>query len=72
MTPSSTVTQLLQRVRTTGDQAAFNELVSVLYNELHRIASRQMRAERDNHIANYSTGPRRAWLRRKIAREFSA
>ena len=60
MTPSSTVTQLLQRVRTTGDQAAFNELVSVLYNELHRIASRPGKLPGSSvHIdgSNQTSGP---------------
>jgi RNA polymerase sigma factor (TIGR02999 family) len=32
-----------------GDQAAFDELVPLVYNELHRIATAHMRGERPNH-----------------------
>jgi RNA polymerase sigma factor (TIGR02999 family) len=60
---TSTVTQLLHRVRATGDQAALNELVSVLYHELHRIASRQMRGERDNHTLQTTALVNEAYLK---------
>lgn len=38
----------LDRLRS-GDAAALNELTSALYRELHRIAARQLRAERPDH-----------------------
>ena len=40
--------ELLARLRT-GDESALNVLVTVLYDELHRIASRQLRSERPSH-----------------------
>ena len=40
--------ELLERLRT-GDQSALNEILPPLYDELHRIASRHLRAERPNH-----------------------
>ncbi len=46
MTPD--VSPLLERLRA-GDESALNELVSALYNELHRIAARQLRGERPAH-----------------------
>jgi RNA polymerase sigma factor (TIGR02999 family) len=42
------VSPLLERLRA-GDDSALNELVSALYNELHRIAARQLRGERPAH-----------------------
>jgi RNA polymerase sigma factor (TIGR02999 family) len=45
---ASGVTGLLARLRT-GDQSALPELVGALYDELYRIASRQMRSERPGH-----------------------
>lgn len=42
------VAVLLSRAKA-GDRAAFNELVPLVYEELHRIASRYLRAERPNH-----------------------
>ncbi len=42
------VPQLLDRLRA-GDESALNELVTLLYDELHRIAARQLRAERPSH-----------------------
>lgn len=40
--------QLLERLRT-GDVSALNELTPALYRELHRIAVRHLRGERNNH-----------------------
>jgi RNA polymerase sigma factor (TIGR02999 family) len=45
---NSPVSRLLERVRS-GDQNAFNDLVSTLYAELHRIAGHYIRMERSNH-----------------------
>src|SRR5271170_3495456 len=42
------VTVLLDRSKT-GDRAALNDLVPLLYAELHRIASSYLRRERPNH-----------------------
>jgi RNA polymerase sigma factor (TIGR02999 family) len=42
------VPDLLNRLRG-GDESVLNELVAVLYDELHRIAARHMRAERQAH-----------------------
>ena len=40
------VTRLLRAVRT-GDRDAFDRLFSLVYEELHRVAERQLRGERD-------------------------
>jgi RNA polymerase sigma-70 factor, ECF subfamily len=45
---SSPVPELLDRLRA-GDESALNELVSLLYQELHRIAARHLRQERSGH-----------------------
>jgi RNA polymerase sigma factor (TIGR02999 family) len=45
---SSPVPELLERLRA-GDESALNELVSLLYQELHRIAARHLRGERSSH-----------------------
>ncbi len=42
------VPQLLDRLRA-GDESALPELVAALYDELHRIAARQLRGERPDH-----------------------
>jgi RNA polymerase sigma-70 factor, ECF subfamily len=42
------VTQLLQLARS-GDQRAASELIPMLYRELHMLADRAMRGERQNH-----------------------
>ena len=42
------VSDLLQRSRA-GDEAALNELVTTLYGELRRVASRHLRGERSEH-----------------------
>jgi RNA polymerase sigma-70 factor (ECF subfamily) len=46
MTPE--ITQLLDQLRA-GDRAAFNTLVSLLYDELHRIAGKHLHSERTSH-----------------------
>lgn len=47
-TSGNPVTQLLQQVRA-GDQRAASELVPMLYRELHGLADRAMRRERQDH-----------------------
>ena len=44
----SRVTQLLRLARD-GDRSAANELMPIVYPELHRIARRQLRSERPDH-----------------------
>jgi RNA polymerase sigma factor (TIGR02999 family) len=44
----ATLPELLDKLRT-GDEAALNELVSLLYEELRRIAAFHLRNERDFH-----------------------
>ena len=46
--PSSGVTQLLDAMRQ-GDQAAFEQLLPLVYDELHRIAGRHMARQHHNH-----------------------
>lgn len=48
MTQKAGTTELLERMRT-GDDAALKELVATLYDELHQIAARRLRAERSGH-----------------------
>ncbi len=43
-----TVPRLLERLRA-GDETALSPLVTALYPELHRIASRRLRGERSSH-----------------------
>ena len=45
---SSDVSQLLSNLRN-GDESAINALTTILYDELHRIASRHLRRERAGH-----------------------
>ncbi|MGH9662290.1 MAG: ECF-type sigma factor [Bryobacteraceae bacterium] len=54
--------QLVDRLRT-GDQSALNELVSVLYDELHRIAARHLRRERSDHTLQTTALIHEAYLK---------
>lgn len=54
--------QLVERLRT-GDQSALNELVSTLYDELHRIAARHLRRERPDHTLQTTALVHEAYLR---------
>jgi RNA polymerase sigma-70 factor (ECF subfamily) len=56
------VTGLLVRLRT-GDKSALAELVNTLHDELHRIASRQMRAERPGHTLQATALVHEAYLK---------
>ena len=51
--PPQEVTQLLVRWRE-GDPAALDELMPLVYAELHRLASRHMRGERPGHTLQTS------------------
>ncbi len=54
--------QLLERFRK-GDQSVLNELVAVLYDELHRIASRHLRGERTSHTLQTTALVHEAYLK---------
>lgn len=56
------VTKLLWRMRD-GDPRAEAELVGLVYTELHRIAARMMRAERDDHTLQPTALVNEAYLR---------
>ena len=56
------ITRLLLDWRN-GDQAAFEQLVPLVYDELHRIAQRQMRRGRDEHTLQPSALVNEAFLR---------
>jgi len=64
MSASSTqnVTQLLQKW-SDGDTHALDELTPVIYAELHRIARRHMRRERDNHTLQTTALVNEAYVR---------
>ena len=53
---------LFERLRK-GDESAFNELSAVLYQELYRIASRQLRSERSNHTLQPTALVHEAYLK---------
>jgi RNA polymerase sigma factor (TIGR02999 family) len=59
------VEQLLERVRA-GNETALNELVKVLYDELHRIAASRLRQERASHTLQATALVHEAYL--KLAR----
>jgi RNA polymerase sigma factor (TIGR02999 family) len=56
------VPELLERLRT-GDASALNELVSVLYDELHRIAAAHLSRERSGHTLQTTALVHEAYLR---------
>lgn len=56
------VTELLQKW-SGGDAAALEELTPVIYAELHRIAKRYMRRERENHTLQTSALVNEAYVR---------
>jgi len=60
--PSHDVTQLLV-AWTNGDQAARDQLISVVYEELHRLARRYMRSESPGHTLQTSALVNEAFLR---------
>jgi RNA polymerase sigma-70 factor, ECF subfamily len=56
------LTLLLNRMRQ-GDRDAGNEAVAIVYGELHRIASREMRREREGHLFQTTALVNEAYLR---------
>lgn len=52
----------IERLRT-GDTAALDELTSVLYQELHRMAARQLRGERSDHTLQATALVNEAYLK---------
>ncbi len=61
-TPTQEVTQLLQKW-TDGDAEALDQLTPVIYAELHRIARRYMRRERDGHTLQTTALVNEAYVR---------
>lgn len=59
---SPDVTQLLTAWED-GDEAAFERLVEVVYDELHRIAARQLRHERPGHTLQTTAVVHEAYLK---------
>jgi RNA polymerase sigma factor (TIGR02999 family) len=56
------VPELLERLRA-GDESALNELVTALYDELHRIAARRLRGERSEHTLQTTALVHEAYLK---------
>lgn len=56
------ITQLL-RARAAGDLSVDSRLVALIYDELHRLAERQMRGERGGHTLTPTALIHEAWLR---------
>ncbi len=61
--------ELLERSRA-GDKASLNELVSALYGELHRVASRQLRGERIEHTLQTTALVHEVYLKLAGGREY--
>jgi len=59
---SGSITSLLNRVND-GDRAAFNDLVPLVYQELHRIADSYIRRESQNHTLQPTALIHEAYLR---------
>lgn len=56
------ITQLLRRA-SSGDSAAEAELLPMVYEQLHRLAARQMSGERAGHTLSPTALVHEAWLR---------
>jgi RNA polymerase sigma factor (TIGR02999 family) len=56
------ITQLLRKAQT-GDKNSLDELLPLVYNELRRIAERQLRNERDDHTLQATALVHEAYLR---------
>jgi RNA polymerase sigma factor (TIGR02999 family) len=56
------ITELLRRVRA-GDESASNELIPLVYGELHRIAKNHLRNERPGHTLQPTALVNEAYLR---------
>ncbi len=62
------VTQLLHRCRA-GEDDALEQLLPLVYDELHRIAEQRMRAERGDHTLQATALVHEAWLKLVDQRE---
>jgi len=58
----ASVPELLDRLQG-GDQSVLNELVSLLYDKLRRMAARQLRGERDGHTLETTALVHEAYLK---------
>ena len=56
------VSRLFDKLRA-GDASALNELVTALYDELRRIAARQLRGERPDHTLQTTALVHEAYLK---------
>ncbi|MBL8899406.1 MAG: sigma-70 family RNA polymerase sigma factor [Planctomycetes bacterium] len=56
------VTQLLEGCAR-GEEQAFEQLLPVVYDELHRLASKQLRRERKDHTLQTTALVHEAWLK---------
>ena len=59
---SEPVTSLLKQWKS-GDRAALEALIPIVYNELHRLARQQLRKERDDHTLQSTALVNEAYLR---------
>src|SRR5436305_1317870 len=66
--PSQDVTQLL-RAWSNGDESAFELLVPLIYDELHRLARRYMNRERSDHTLQTTALVNEAWMQLVRQRE---
>src|SRR6516165_1136953 len=64
------VTQLLHRLHS-GDKSAADQLVTLVYDELRRLAGACMRRERVDHILQPTALVHEAWLRLVEQREWN-
>jgi RNA polymerase sigma factor (TIGR02999 family) len=62
MADSASVTQLLRQSRG-GDRAAFDELIPIVYQQLHRLAARVFRAEGAGHTLRTTALVHEAYVR---------
>ena len=62
MQPGDTITELLGKW-TGGDNAALDELMPLVYNELHRLARHYMQRERSDHTLQATSLVNEAYLR---------
>ncbi len=62
MDVAAPITQLLEDARA-GDRDAIRRLLPLVYDDLHRISHRQLRAERDGHTLDTSALLHEAYLR---------
>ena len=61
MSSGGQVTRLLAELRQ-GNERARSELITLIYDELHRMAARYMRSERPNHTLQATALVNEAYL----------